>query len=80
MNPVHQYHQRYLALKSEKAMSADLDILQRLVEEDPAGLNNFYMAALGLSTLMLRLGAVIQLCQKFERLDDQGVVHEASLR
>ncbi len=72
MNPVHQYHQRYLALKSEKAISADLDILQRLVEEDPAGLNNFYMAALGLSTLMLRLGAVIQLCQKFERLDDQG--------
>jgi len=72
MNPVHQYHQRYLELKSEKAISADLDTLQRLVEEDPAGLNNFYMAALGMSTLMLRLGAVIQLCQKFERLDDQG--------
>ena len=72
MNPVHQYHQRYLELKSEKAISTDLDNLQRLVEEDPAGLNNFYMAALGMSTLMLRLGAVIQLCQKFERLDDQG--------
>ena len=72
MNPVHQYYKRYLELKSEKAISTDLDNLQRLVEEDPAGLNNFYMAALGMSTLMLRLGAVIQLCQKFERLDDQG--------
>lgn len=72
MNPVHQYHQRYLELKSEKAISTDLVNLQRLVEEDQAGLNNFYMAALGMSTLMLRLGAVIQLCQKFERLDDQG--------
>ena len=64
MNTVHQYQQRYLELKSEKAISTDLDNLQRLVEEDPAGLNNFYMAALGMSTLMLRLGAVIQLCQK----------------
>ena len=72
MNPVHQYHQRYLELKSEKSISADQDALQRLLEEDPAGLNNFYMAALGMSTLMLRLGAVIQLCKKFERLDDQG--------
>ena len=72
MNPVHQYHQRYLELKSEKAISSDLDVLQRLVEEDPAGLNNFYMAALGMSTLMLRLGAVIQLCQKFQRLDNHG--------
>jgi hypothetical protein len=72
MNPVHQFHQRYLELKSEKAISADLEVLQRLVEEDPAGLNNFYMAALGMSTLMLRLGAVIQLCQKFQRLDEQG--------
>jgi hypothetical protein len=72
MNPVHQYHKRYLELKSEKAISADIEVLQQLVEQDPAGLNNFYMAALGLSTLMLRLGAVIQLCQRFHRLDDQG--------
>jgi len=72
MNPVHQYHKRYLELKSEKAITADLEVLQHLVEKDPAGLNNFYMAALGLSTLMLRLGAVIQLCQKFQRLDDQA--------
>ena len=72
MNPVHQYHKRYLELKSEKAISADIEVLQQLVEQDPAGLNNYYMAALGLSTLMLRLGAVIQLCQRFHRLDDQG--------
>jgi hypothetical protein len=30
------------------------------------------MAAFGMSTLMLRLGAVIQMSQKFERLDDAG--------
>jgi hypothetical protein len=30
------------------------------------------MAALGMSTLILRLGAVIQLCKKFKSLDEEG--------
>ena len=33
--------------------------------------NNYYMAALGLSTLLLRLGAVVSLCKKLHHLDDK---------
>ncbi|MCX6197407.1 MAG: hypothetical protein NTY55_12300, partial [Flavobacteriia bacterium] len=68
MNPIQSYHERFLALKSEKGIQADSEVLLRLIESDPAGLNNYYMAALGMSTLILRFGAVIQLCQKFENL------------
>jgi hypothetical protein len=73
MNPIQSYHERFLALKSEKGIQADSEysILQ-LIEIDNAGLNNYFMAALGMSTLILRFGAVIQLCQKFENLDEHG--------
>lgn len=72
MNPIRQYHERFLLLKSEKCIQADSEAIQRLIDVDTAGLNNYIMAALGMSTLILRLGAVIQLCKKFEHLDDQG--------
>jgi hypothetical protein len=72
MNPIQKYHERYLALKSEKGILNDSDSLLNLIESDAVGLNNYFMSALGLSTLILRFGAVIQLCQKFERLDEQG--------
>ena len=72
MNPIQSYHERFLALKSEKRIQADSEVILRLIESDPAGLNNYYMAALGMSTLILRFGAVIQLCQKFENLDEHG--------
>ena len=42
MNPVHQYHKRYLELKSEKAISTDLDNLQRLVEEDHPSIHWYF--------------------------------------
>ena len=72
MNPIQSYHERFLALKSEKGIQADSEVILRLIESDPAGLNNYFMAALGMSTLILRFGAVIQLCQKFENLDEHG--------
>jgi hypothetical protein len=72
MNPIQQYHERFLLLKSEKGIQADSETIQRIIDADAAGLNNYMMAALGMSTLVLRLGAVIQLCKKFEHLDDQG--------
>ena len=72
MNPIQQYHQRYEEIKREKKVSSDLDRLTELIENDSAGLNNFFMAALGMSTLMLRMGAVIQMCRKFELLDEYG--------
>jgi hypothetical protein len=72
MNPIQSYHERFLALKSEKNISTDSETILKLIDTDSAGLNNYFMAALGMSTLILRFGAVIQLCNKFEQLDDQG--------
>ncbi len=72
MNPIHKFHERFLQLKKEKNIKPDSEVILKLIETDPAGLNNYYMAALGMSTLLLRFGAVIQLCQKFENLDKQG--------
>ena len=72
MNPIHKYHERFLQVKTEKEIKPDAALILKLIESDPAGLNNYFMAALGKSTLILRFGAVIQLCQKFENLDEHG--------
>ena len=72
MNPIVNYYHRYQELVQQKKISPDAEAILKLTTEDPAGLNNYFMAGLGLGTLMLRTGAVIQLCRKFESLDDQG--------
>jgi len=72
MNPLHNYHERFQQIKAEKNISSDSAQILNLIESDPAGLNNYFMAAFGMSTLMLRLGAVIQMCQKFERQEEVG--------
>ena len=72
MNPVQHYLKRYQEIKHEKKVSSDIEVLTDLIENDNAGLNNFFMAAFGMSTLMLRMGAIIQMCRKFELLDEYG--------
>ena len=72
MNPIQHYHKRYQEIKHEKKVSSDIEVLTDLIENDNAGLNNFFMAAFGMSTLMLRMGAIIQMCRKFELLDEYG--------
>ena len=72
MNPLEKYHERFLLLKTEKGIESDSDIIHKLIEKDLAGLNNYFMAGLGLGTLILRMGAVIQLCRKFESLEENG--------
>ena len=72
MNPIQHYYKRYEEIKHEKKVSSDIDVLSELIENDKAGLNNFFMAAFGMSTLILRMGAVIQMCRKFELLDEYG--------
>ena len=72
MNPIEHYHKRFEEIKHEKKVSSDIDVLTDLIENDNAGLNNFFMAAFGMSTLILRMGAVIQMCRKFELLDEYG--------
>lgn len=72
MNPIHKYSNRYQEIKNDKRIASDEQRIIELLQTDVSGLNNFFMAALGMSTLMLRLGSVIQLCRKFERLDEHG--------
>ncbi|MFM1795053.1 MAG: ATPase domain [Bacteroidota bacterium] len=70
--PIKPYYIRFQQIKAKKNISSDSAQILNLIESDPAGLNNYFMAAFGMSTLMLRLGAVIQMCQKFERLEEAG--------
>jgi hypothetical protein len=72
MNPIQKYHSRYLEIKKEKAITNDSTPIDCLLSNDVAGLNNYFMAGLGMGTLILRMGAVIQLCRKFESLDENG--------
>ena len=64
LSPINRYHERYLELKSNLSISSNAEIVLDLIQQKPTELNNFFMAALGLSTLVLRLGAVIQLSAK----------------
>jgi hypothetical protein len=72
MNPIHKYYNRYKELKKDKGIVSDEQQILDLLQNDLSGLNNFFMTALGMSSLMLRLGAVIQVCRKFEKLDAQA--------
>lgn len=72
MNPVEKYCKRYIDIKNEKRIESKDSVLLDLILNNPSGLNNYFMAALGMSTVILRLGAVIQLCKKLEKLDDKG--------
>jgi hypothetical protein len=72
MNPILNFHFRYLEIKREKSIISDLVSTENLLNKDISGLNNFFMAGLGMGTMILRMGAVIQLCGKFERLDEHG--------
>lgn len=72
MYPIEVYHLRYLQLFKEIGISTNETDLLNVLSHHPIGLNNYFMAGLGMGTLMLRMGAVIQTCRKFEELDDQG--------
>jgi hypothetical protein len=62
MNPFIQYHSRYLSLKNELDLTGDA-FLENL-NKNPGSINNLFMAGLGMGTLFLRMGAVIQLSEK----------------
>lgn len=64
LSPINRYHKRYLELKSNLSISSNAEIVLDLIQQKPTELNNFFMSGLGLSTLLLRLGAVIQLSAK----------------
>jgi hypothetical protein len=60
MSPLYQYHNRYIQLRDELSGIK----LQELIEVEPSKLNNLFMAGMGMGTLFLRMGAVIQMSEK----------------
>jgi hypothetical protein len=64
MNPFIKYHDRYHEILGSLSGSLENDTLVSLIENEPAKLNNLFMAGLGMSTLFLRMGAVIQMSKK----------------
>ena len=64
MNPFQQYHQRYLEIKDGIARELTDESFSNFILHQSARLNNLFMAGLGMGTLFLRMGAVIQMSQK----------------
>jgi hypothetical protein len=64
MNPFKTYYDRYHRILSECSDNLRADQLVAFIETSPSQLNNLFMAGLGMGTLYLRFGAVIQLCEK----------------
>ena len=60
MSPFQKYHDRLSTLK-EKLPGDDVRVW---IESDASSLNNLIMAGMGMGTLFLRMGAVIQMCEK----------------
>jgi hypothetical protein len=60
MSPFQKYHDRFSTLK-EKLLGDDVRVW---IENDASSLNNLIMAGMGMGTLFLRMGAVIQMCEK----------------
>ncbi len=72
MNPFEQYHSRYLKLKNDYSLKlADSNLLE-FIEKEPSQLNNLIMAGMGMSTLFLRMGAVIQMSKKLHDGDSSN--------
>jgi hypothetical protein len=68
MNPFQQYQSRYLQLKNELNGIE----LNQAIETQTSKLNNLFMAGLGMGTLFLRMGAVIQMCEKLHDGDSSN--------
>jgi hypothetical protein len=64
MKPFEQYHTRYQTIRNECKDQLEENNFLSFIENDAAKLNNFILAGLGMSTLFLRMGAVIQMSEK----------------
>ena len=72
MNPFKQYHSRYLKLKNGYSLKLTDSNLLEFIEKEPSQLNNLIMAGMGMSTLFLRMGAVIQMSEKLHDGDSSN--------
>ena len=68
--PISNYVDRFIDQYNALGLdNIDQDGLENLVLTSPTQLNNLFMSGLGASTLILRLGAVIQLSKRLEEGD-----------
>ena len=74
MNPFEQYHSRYIKLKNDYSLKLADSNLVEFIEKEPAQLNNLIMAGMGMSTLFIRMGAVIQMSKKLNDGDSSNDV------
>ena len=64
MKPFEQYYTRYQAIRKECQEQLDENNFLAFIDKDAGKLNNLMMAGLGMGTLFLRMGAVIQMSVK----------------
>jgi hypothetical protein len=75
ISPLCLYYKRFLQLAEMQQIRWNtIDDVSEALEHKPAGLNNLLMAGLGMGTLFLRIGAVIQMSEK---LHDGDSVNDA---
>lgn len=67
-NYVSRFNEQYIALN---IVNADYEIYEKIVKNNSSQLNNLLMSGLGACTLLLRLGAVINLAKKLDRGSDE---------
>jgi len=72
MNPFQKYHERYQYIRQSLETQLKGEALLSLIETEPAKLNNLFMAGMGMSTLFLRMGAVIQMSKKLHDGDSSN--------
>ena len=72
MNPFQKYHERYQSIRQSLETQFKGEALLSLIETEPAKLNNLFMAGMGMSTLFLRMGAVIQMSKKLHDGDSSN--------
>lgn len=77
MNPFSQYHSRYLDIKAELKIERLTDELAEFIDQNSSKLNNLFMAGLGMGTLFLRMGAVIQISEKLPKPHDRDAFNDA---
>ena len=71
-NPFEIYFDRYQELKKELEKNYSFENeFSLMIEHEPVQLNNFLMAGLGLGTLFLRMGAIIQMCEKMQKFNSE---------
>ena len=64
MKPFEQYHTRYKEIREEYQEQLNENNFLSFIDKDASKLNNLIMAGLGMGTLFLRMGSVIQMSAK----------------